>query len=147
LEAERATRAAEDAEAADEQATRAVALKAEQKAVRDARYAARKARAKKIASHKGGESLSSRRQRRRPEFIEYPSKQPNAGSQLRSLVGMLTSRSDARSTRCRPNRSGAGERTSAAEFGCSRPSYVRSSGPKGSRWETCAAGPSNLDFG
>jgi Family of unknown function (DUF6481) len=47
LEAERATRAAEDAEAADEQATRAVALKAEQKAVRDARYAARKARAKK----------------------------------------------------------------------------------------------------
>jgi hypothetical protein len=43
LEAEQATQAARDAEAA----ARKVALEAEQKAARDARYAARKARAKK----------------------------------------------------------------------------------------------------
>jgi hypothetical protein len=47
LESERAAQAAQDAEAAAERAIREVALETERKAARDARYAARKARAKK----------------------------------------------------------------------------------------------------
>jgi hypothetical protein len=47
LEVEQATQAARDAEAAAEQAIREAALETERKAARDARYAARKARAKK----------------------------------------------------------------------------------------------------